>query len=206
MIANEQTGSSTSRSLIDRLRKGDRAAWYRLVGLYSPLVEHWCHRAALQPADCADVVQEVFRAVSSGIDRFKKTRPEDTFRGWLRVVTTNKIRDHFRATACEPPGVGGSTAWARIENAPAPGLAEGAADATERDVRSRVLVNALENIRSEFESRTFEAFRQTAIEDRAIHDVASDLGMSPGAVRVAKSRVLRRLRIELGDGLGESPA
>jgi hypothetical protein len=30
-------------------------------------------------------------------------------------------------------------------------------------------------------------------------DVAADLGMSPGAVRVAKYRVLHRLREELGD-------
>jgi RNA polymerase sigma-70 factor (ECF subfamily) len=203
MVVNEETGSSTSRSLIERLRLGDGAAWSRLVGLYSPLVEHWCRRAALQPEDSADVVQEVFRAVSTGIERFRKTRPEDTFRGWLRIVTANKIRDHFRAAASEPPGVGGSTAQARIANAPAPGAADGGGDPAEREVRSRILVDALENIRAEFESRTFEAFRQTAIEDRAIADVASDLGMSPGAVRVAKSRVLRRLRVELGDGLGE---
>jgi RNA polymerase sigma-70 factor (ECF subfamily) len=37
------------------------------------------------------------------------------------------------------------------------------------------------------------------IEGRATADVAADLGMQPGAVRVAKSRVLQRLRRELGD-------
>jgi RNA polymerase sigma-70 factor, ECF subfamily len=58
---------------------------------------------------------------------------------------------------------------------------------------------ALDMIRAEFEPRTWQAFWQTTIDDRAPKDVAADLGMSPGAVRVAKSRVLHRLREELGD-------
>ena len=54
-------------------------------------------------------------------------------------------------------------------------------------------------IREEFEPRTWQAFWQTAVEGRAASDVAADFGMSPGAVRVAKSRVLHRLRAELGE-------
>jgi RNA polymerase sigma-70 factor (ECF subfamily) len=54
-------------------------------------------------------------------------------------------------------------------------------------------------VRGEFEERTWQAFWQTVIGGRAPRDVAADLGMSPGAVRVAKSRVLHRLREELGD-------
>lgn len=200
MIADHEPGSSTSRSLIGRVRAGEAPAWDRLVALYSPLVGHWCRKAGLQPEDCADVSQEVFRAVSSGIERFRKSRPEDTFRGWLRTVTLSKIRDHFRASAAEPPGVGGSTAWARIENVAAPGEPNARPDSEERKIRSGVLLEALETVRDEFERKTFEAFRLTAIEDRAVGEVAKDLGMSPGAIRVAKSRVLRRLRLELGDG------
>src|SRR5262245_55847246 len=144
MVVNEATGSSTSRSLIDRVRTGEAAAWDRLVGLYSPLVEYWCRRAALQPEDSADVAQAVFRAVASGIERFRKNRPDDTFRGWLHVVTANKIRDHFRAAASEPPGVGGSTAWERIDNAAAPVAEESSvADDEERAARSGVVLRAL---------------------------------------------------------------
>jgi RNA polymerase sigma-70 factor (ECF subfamily) len=58
---------------------------------------------------------------------------------------------------------------------------------------------ALQMVRGEFEERTWQAFWQTVIDGRAPKDVAADLGMSPGAVRVAKSRVLHRLREELGD-------
>src|SRR5262245_14207805 len=67
MLAHDETGSSTSAGLIARLRTGDASAWDRMVALYSPLVAHWCHKAGLQPDDRADVLQEVFRAVSSGL-------------------------------------------------------------------------------------------------------------------------------------------
>ena len=41
--------------------------------------------------------------------------------------------------------------------------------------------------------------RLVPLKGRTAKDVGADLAMSPGAVRVAKSRVLRRLRQELGD-------
>jgi RNA polymerase sigma-70 factor (ECF subfamily) len=57
----------------------------------------------------------------------------------------------------------------------------------------------LDLVRGEFENRTWEAFWRTAVEDRPARDVADELGMSVLAVYKAKSRVLRRLRQELGD-------
>ena len=69
----------------------------------------------------------------------------------------------------------------------------------ERPADRGLFGRALELIRGEFEERTWQAFWLTAVEDRAAGDVALELGMSPGAVRVAKSRVLRRLREELGE-------
>ena len=42
-------------------------------------------------------------------------------------------------------------------------------------------------------------FWLTAVEDRGPADVAARFGVTPVAVRKAKSRVLRRLREEFGD-------
>jgi DNA-directed RNA polymerase specialized sigma24 family protein len=50
------------------------------------------------------------------------------------------------------------------------------------------------HISSEFEPVTLEAFKQVALEERPVAQVAAALGMSAGAVYVSKSRVLRRLR------------
>ena len=95
-------------------------------------------------------------------------------------------------------GAGGTDAQIRLAQLPAARPPEEDDSSEERADRG-VVGRALELIRGEFEERTWRAFWLTAIEDRAPKEVAIELGMSPGAVRVAKSRVLRRLRDELGE-------
>ena len=56
---------------------------------------------------------------------------------------------------------------------------------------------ALELVRPEFAERTWQACMQTAVEGRRTADVAADLEMTVGAVYVARSRVLKRLKVEL---------
>jgi RNA polymerase sigma-70 factor (ECF subfamily) len=58
---------------------------------------------------------------------------------------------------------------------------------------------AVEQVRGEFEERTWRAFWMTAVEGRSPADLAAELGMTPTAIRQAKSRVLRRLKQEMGD-------
>src|SRR5436305_14025400 len=91
-----QPSSATSRSLLARVQADEPKAWDRLVTLYAPLVLHWCRRGGLQDQDAADVFQQVFQAVVAYVGRFSKERPSDPFRGWLRRITQNKLRDHFR--------------------------------------------------------------------------------------------------------------
>src|SRR5262249_38820643 len=55
--------TATSRSLLERIKANDAAAWDQLVTLYGPLVFHWCRSWDLQDQDTADVCQEVFQAV-----------------------------------------------------------------------------------------------------------------------------------------------
>jgi RNA polymerase sigma-70 factor (ECF subfamily) len=160
----------------------------------------------------ADVFQEVFQAVAGHIAAFRNDRRQDTFRGWLRTITLNKVHDHFRKQKREPRGVGGSEALQRLSRLPAPDLAAETSDpagsvasgaepptADETAIERQLFQRGLELIRGEFEPRTWQAFWRTAVEGRAAKDVGADLSMSPGAVRVAKSRVLQRLREELGD-------
>jgi RNA polymerase sigma-70 factor (ECF subfamily) len=192
------TSTGTSLSLLQRIRADDAEAWERLVALYGPLVFRWCRRWDLQDQDVADVFQEVFQAVAAHVADFRKERPGDTFRGWLRTITANKVRDHFRRLGREPGGAGGTDAQVRLAQVPAPVVET---DADDRDLDDALFRQSLDFIRQEFEDRTWQAFWRTAVDGRAPKDVAAELAMSPGAVRVAKCRVLRRLREELGDVL-----
>ncbi len=195
-----QPSTATSRSLLERIKADDAVAWDRLISLYAPLAYRWCRRWDLPDQEIADVLQEVFQSVATHIASFRKDREGDTFRGWLRTITQNKVLDHFRKLGREPGGAGGTDAQIRFSKVAAAQRPD-EDDSSERRADRGVVGRALELIRIEFEDRTWRAFWLTAVEDRLPAEVANELGMSPGAVRVAKSRVLRRLREELGESL-----
>ncbi len=188
--------ASTSRSLLSRIKAQDRSAWDRLVSLYTPLVYGWCRSQGLQAHDVADVVQEVFQAVARSIGHFKKEKPGDTFRGWLRTITRNKIRDRYRKQ--EPEGAGGTEAQQAWSQIPA-GLPQDDDLEPDAEAEQDLYLRGLTLIRDNFEPKTWRAFWRTAVDGQTPRDVGEELSMSPGAVRVAKSRVLHRLREELGD-------
>jgi RNA polymerase sigma-70 factor (ECF subfamily) len=198
--SNGSQGSlRSSLSLLARVKANDPAAWDRLVTLYAPVVLGWCRRWDLQEQDAADVFQEVFSAVATHIAGFHRDQPGDTFRGWLRTIAMNKVRDHFRRLGRDPQGAGGTDALTRLAQLPSPAPIAEEEPRDDSAATNGLFRRALELIRDQFEERTWQAFWRTAVEGRAAADVAADLRMTAGAVRVAKSRVLQRLREELGD-------
>jgi RNA polymerase sigma-70 factor (ECF subfamily) len=64
---------------------------------------------------------------------------------------------------------------------------------------SQLYRQAVEQVRGEFEERTWHMFWRTVIEGRSTAAVAEELSTTPAAVRQAKSRVLRRLKQEMGE-------
>jgi RNA polymerase sigma-70 factor (ECF subfamily) len=185
---------STSLTLLERVRGRDGDAWQRLLHLYGPLVVRWCGHRGVRGQDADDVQQEVFQAVVAGLDNFRRDRPGDTFRGWLRVITRNKLLDHFRRRDKQPEAQGGTTANRQLHEVADQELP----DDTEEDLGA-LYHRALELVRSEFEDRTWEAFWRVAVGGQTPDVIAADLGVTPAAVRKAKSRVLLRLRQEIGD-------
>jgi len=197
--SHPRSGGSTSRSLLADAKHAVPAAWERLVRLYAPLVSWWCRRWGVAEQDIVDLLQEVFLAVAGHLDRFRKESPGDTFRGWLLTITRNKVRDHLRRRAAEPAAAGGSNAAFERLQALDSGASSGSPAMGDDGILDELLRKALDSIRGEFHDRTWRAFWGVVVEGRAAADVAADLEMSPGSVRVAKSRVLLRLRRELGD-------
>ena len=184
----------TSLTLLGRIRDRDEEAWRRLVHLYGPLVDRWCSHRGVRGQDADDIRQEVFQAVATGLDGFRKDRPGDTFRGWLRGITRFKLHDHFRRVQGQPEAQGGTDAHHQFQQIAEQDLPDDTADDLGGLYR-----RALELVRSEFEAQTWDAFWRVAVEGQAPTDVAASLGVTPAAVRKAKSRVLLRLRQEIGD-------
>ena len=186
----------TPTSLLVRARALDPAAWVRLVDLYAPLVYRWGRQAGLQDSDAADIGQDVFRAVARALPTFRNDRPGDTFRGWLRTITRNKVRD-FARKADAGRGVGGSNAQAVLHEIPDPA---GAGDAPgDADEELLLLRRAVEMVLADLKEENRQAFLRVVMDDQDPADVARDLGMTVNAVYLAKSRILRRLREEFAD-------
>ncbi len=189
---------ATSVSLLERVKAQDATAWQRLVDLYSPLLLSWFRQRGVDGENANDLLQEVFKAVATHIAGFRRERPGDTFRGWLRVVARNQIALHFRRGAHREQAVGGTSAQVRLQELPD----EKADDAdTDAQDASDLFCRGLELIRSEFEDRTWQAFWLLVVEGRSSDDVCREFHMTPGALRQVKYKVLRRLRAELGDVL-----
>jgi RNA polymerase sigma-70 factor, ECF subfamily len=187
-----ESGNSTSLGLLERVKAKDAAAWEQMVNLYTPLVDHWSLKAGLQEADAADVRQEVFLAVARKVEDFHRHQAGDTFRGWLRRIAQNKVRDHWRKTRGNPM-TGSAEAQEQLEQmaAPADGSEESVAEETKILYR-----RALELMRQDFEERRWQAFWRVVMDGREPRDVAAELQMTTNAVYLAKARVLARLREE----------
>jgi len=190
--------SSLSSSLLERLRLKSPEAWRRLIYLFGPVVYQRCRQNGLQSADASDVFQEVFRAVATDFGSFRRDRQGDTFRGWLWSITRNKLADFWDARQKRSRARGGSDALERLTNLPAEELVM-LGDSPGPETPGSLYQRALKLVQEEFEERTWKAFWGVAVDDRAPADVADELGLSVNAVYIAKSRVLRRLRQELGD-------
>lgn len=202
-----RTGSPTSRSLLLKARARDEDAWRRLLRLYSPLVEFWCRQMHVPAQDIGDVCQGVFQAAAANIATFRSDGAGCSFRGWLRTITRTKAIDYHRAQSRQPAAAGGSTAQHLLSQLPEC-LEEDSQCGSHQPppLRAAVLQAALDYIRGEFRQQTWAAFWMVAVEGRSPAEAASELSMTAGAVRVAKCRVLARLRAELEDLAPESEA
>ena len=180
---------STSKSLLDRARdRSDAASWRKLVDLYAGLIRIWVRPHVRQAADVEDLVQEVLAQLIQELPGFRHNGRVGAFRTWLRALTVNRLRAHWRQRSA----VGRSELYDRLNELEDPNSLLSRSWDAEHD--RHVARTILESIRLEFEPATWQAFEATTCDDRPTHEVAAELGLTPNAVMIAKSRVLKRLR------------
>jgi RNA polymerase sigma-70 factor (ECF subfamily) len=176
----------------------DQEAWERFVEIYVPLVYGFARQQGLQEADARDLVQEVLGAVTVAIEQLDYDPERGRFRGWLYRVTCNKYRDFLRARRRQCAGNGESDVMLQMQEVPVD-----REDAWEVEYRQNLFDAACSRVRPEFQATTWQAFWQAGVEGRSCPEVAASLGISVGAVYIAKSRVLARLREEAQQLLDE---
>lgn len=187
--------SSTSHSLLDRLRREpDAAAWQRLVDLYTPLIERWLKLHFVQVHDAEDLSQDVLGIVVRELPRFEHNQRPGAFRAWLRTITVNCLRTHWRKHKGAVDATGDSAIAAQIEQFADP--RSGLSQLWDKDHDHHVMARLLEAVAGEFSATTWQAFERYVLNEEPAADVAAALSVSVNVVLLAKSRVLRRLRLE----------
>jgi RNA polymerase sigma-70 factor (ECF subfamily) len=188
---------TTSRTLLDRLKdRQDSRAWQLWLTVYEPWLRDWLGQHRLQSADIDDLLQNILVVVSQKLPAFVHNGQRGAFRAWLKGILVNEVRSFVRRRqrqSAEAPAD-----WLDL-------LEDNTSELsrqwdTEHD--QQLVRRLLAAIQPDFEPQTWEVFRLLVLEDRPTAEVAQRTGMKPNALYVAKSRVLKRLRQELGGLVG----
>lgn len=186
----------TRPSLLLRLRDPqDSEAWREFLDIYEPLIRRLARRKGFQDADARELAQDVFVAVSGAIDRWDPDRARGTFRGWLFRIARNLMINLLRRQGRHPAATGDSDFLKLLHEQPDPNAEETAF--FDLEYRRELFRWAAERVQLEVSEATWRTFQATCVEGRSPDDVAEELGMSRGAVYVAKSRVMARLRKQI---------
>jgi RNA polymerase sigma-70 factor (ECF subfamily) len=184
----------TRASLLLRLRDArDKDARAEFVQLYVPLVYGYVRKQGLQDADAAYLAQDVLQAVAGAIGRLDYDPGRGSFRNWLFTVVRRK-RSNWQASPStwNRAQESGDTATPQLlEQCPAPERDEAEWDT---EWQRRLYDWASARVRREVTDATWQAFWRTAFDGQPVKQVAADLGISAGAVYIARSRILARLK------------
>jgi RNA polymerase sigma factor (sigma-70 family) len=188
---------TTRASLMLRLcDPQDHEAWVEFVSLYEPVIYRLLRQRGLQDADARDVMQDLLVAVSRSIDRWDPAKDRGSFRGWLRRVARNLVVNWLHDRGRRVPATGGTDLQVMLNMLPA---AEPATVEFDRELRRALFRRAGERVRSEVQPATWLAFWETSVVGLSPAEAGAKLGVTVGTVRVAKCRVLARLRAAVAE-------
>jgi len=172
------------------MRDDSPAAWKRYAQVYGPMITHWCWQSQLRGDDLADLVQEVHTSVLKQIGNFTHGTKGTTFRGWLRVITRNKLIDHFRAKEHAPQAMGDGTSVVSPEVM---------FDTDDQQDFIGLVCRTLEFLKQEFSQPSCEAFEMYHFENKSFQEIADQQGITAGAARMRVYRARDALKQILQD-------
>ncbi|HUP82139.1 MAG TPA: sigma-70 family RNA polymerase sigma factor [Pirellula sp.] len=184
----------TRDSLLVQVRSPDnREAWGQFVQIYRPVIYRLARCRGLQDSDAQDLAQQVLIAVASAITTWEKSDEQNRFRHWLRRVARNAIVNALSRRPFDR-AVGGSSAQSFLEDQHGESPQSDAEIEIELEYRRELYLRAARRVRVDVEPETWRAFELTVIQEMNIEEAALVLNKSIGAIYVARSRIMQRLR------------
>jgi RNA polymerase sigma factor (sigma-70 family) len=160
--------------------------WGIFVDRYGPIICGFARNAGLPSGEADDIMQTVLFNFFRVADRFEYDPSKGRFRGYLKRITLNAIRQRYRKKQ------EGNLDTFGMEAAEDP--RDDLEAAFDREWAEHLLSEAMTEARPKFEPKTWEAFELYGRRGMSCEKVAQRLNMSQEAVRHAKSRVMRAVR------------
>ncbi|QGQ21957.1 sigma-70 family RNA polymerase sigma factor [Gimesia benthica] len=186
---------ATRSSLIQdlKLEEVSQERWREFELIYKPLLLFWMRKKNVPASAEDEVLQECWISAFKAIGNFERGEDKGTFRGWLRTIVHRRAADYFRKV---PKDQGVSP---ELLNAIATPEQKDANELEGEEVALREIeARALEVVRSTLKTKnTWDMFWMTTVEKVPTEEVAKKFNVSKAGVRMAKQRVLKRLK-ELG--------
>jgi RNA polymerase sigma-70 factor (ECF subfamily) len=189
MTDNHQPDQTDPVDELVQAARTDRTAFGRLFDEFYPPIFAYCMRRLVLRAVAEDVTSEVFLKVAGSIRDFSGTSAED-FRRWLFRIATNEINAHLRQSIRRRELLEAAVQMGRINSAVSAPLLD---DNSPLDWQTlyRAIGELSDREQTIISLRFFAGLK---------HDQISEvLELKAGAIRVALSRALDKLRERLRD-------
>ncbi|MEM9828036.1 MAG: sigma-70 family RNA polymerase sigma factor [Planctomycetota bacterium] len=212
----------TRATLLLRLRDPrDAEAWSTFESLYAGVITAVARRRGLQAADAEDIAQDVFTRIAGYAQKIRGTHPDAQFRTFVHRLIRQSIIDRHRREARHSPGITETDDWearsvdckTRSVDSETRNARSGTRNAPlrHRETLDSICIQQIDDsidwhyrretfrwaaklVQREFRAQSWNAFAETALKGRDPAAVAKELNMSVGAIYIARSRVLQRLR------------
>lgn len=184
------TPEQPDNDLVSAARRGDRAAFGRLVESHARQVFRVCYRVTNNESMAEDAVQETF------IKAWRKLGDFDgraAFSTWLHRVAVNaaleQLRREGRHKAEAPPEDDGAAGLAWIDSAPTP----------ERVTESAAVSVRVAGALAELSTLERSAFVLRHYQEMPIIEICEVLGLQQSAAKQAIFRAVKKMRMALRD-------
>jgi RNA polymerase sigma-70 factor, ECF subfamily len=184
---------STSMSLLRQAQQREPGGWERFQSVYEPLIRFWVHRDPAARHEADDLVQDLLLKLHLELPHFQRQRL-GSFRKWLRVLATNRVREFLRK---RKPELGEQSLFDQLAKPSNDLLSE-----WDTEYDRYVVSKLLRLVRQEYHPDLWKLFELTEIQGQTPRDVAESQQVSIGQVYRARHNILTRLR-ELGQEILE---
>jgi RNA polymerase sigma-70 factor (ECF subfamily) len=189
---------SREARLVEKLRSGDGSAVEQFYNAYRKKLYYLVlEQVDRDQAVAEDLVQEVFLAALSSLDKF---RGESRLYTWLRSIAFHKINDFYRRQAREPrseeppPGIEGVKLEPAAEDEPA------IFSAMESEETRQEVQQALVDLPQDYQ----EVLVLKYLQDLPVMEISQVMGRSPKSVEGLLSRARKAMRDNLEENNHES--